>query len=91
MTSAESPRTLFELLYCYVPEPEVPMRVIYDNGCNLLAYSLNRNPEWTKKSIHVYIDALHKKGHVKCADGLDTGVHTSHVQLHCEVLSVVHQ
>jgi hypothetical protein len=73
MTRAESPRTLFELLYCYFPEPEVPMRVVYDNGCNLLAYALNRDPEWTKKSLHVYIDALHKKGHVKCADGLDTG------------------
>jgi hypothetical protein len=71
MTNYESPKTLFDLLYCYFPE--VPLRVAYDNGCNFLSYMLNRAPEWAKR-VHVYIDELHKKQHVRCADGLDAGV-----------------
>jgi hypothetical protein len=70
MTNAESPRTLFDLLYCFFPEQK--MRVVYDNGCNFLSYAWNRVPAWTS-NVHVYIDSLHKKDHVKCADGLDTG------------------
>jgi hypothetical protein len=70
MTNAESPRTLFDLLYCFFPEQK--MRVAYDNECNFLSYALNRAPAWTSNA-HVYIESLYKKGHVKCADRLDTG------------------
>jgi hypothetical protein len=71
MTNAESPKSLFDLLYCYFPDGA--KRIVYDNGCNFLAYILNRAPGWAKQ-VQVFIDTLHKKGHVKGADGLDTGV-----------------
>ena len=70
MADAESPATMFELLY--LGFPSIESNIIYDNGCHLLDYMLNRDPEWARDK-RVYIDALHAKGHVACATSLDTG------------------
>jgi hypothetical protein len=74
MTDAESPGTLFELLYLFFNEG--PKRVVYDNACNLLAYILNRDPAWAR-DLRVFIDALHFKGHTGCATSLDAGTNHS--------------
>ena len=42
MTSAESPRTLYELLAARFDKP--PSVVIYDNACSVAAYAMNRIP-----------------------------------------------
>jgi hypothetical protein len=73
MTDAESPGTLFELLYLFFTAAGGMLRVIYDNACNFLNYALNRDPAWAQ-SVRVFIDALHFKGHTCCATSLDGGV-----------------
>lgn len=73
MTDAESPGTLFELLYLFFAAAGGMLRVVYDNACNFLNYALNRDPAWAK-SVRVFIDALHFKGHTCCATSLDGGV-----------------
>ena len=70
MSEAESPRTLFELLYLFFEHK--PRQVVYDNGCNFLDYVLNRDPEYAR-GMRVYIDAMHFKGHT-CGLALDTGM-----------------
>lgn len=70
MADAESPATMFELMYLGLPDVESD--TIYDNGCALLSYMLNRDPAWASNK-RVFIDALHAKGHVACASSLDTG------------------
>jgi hypothetical protein len=80
MTDAESPATLFELLYLFFPEE--PMRIVYDNGCNFLSYALNRDPAWTA-ILRAFVDALHFKGHTSCAKSFDTGVGRAHLLLLC--------
>jgi hypothetical protein len=74
MTDAESPGTLFELLYLFFSEG--PKRVVYDNGCNLLTYILNRDPVWARH-LRIFIDALDLKGHTGCATSLDAGMNQS--------------
>lgn len=71
MADSESPATLFELLYVFFPQ--LPMRVVYDSGCNFLQYALNRDPEWAA-SVRVFVDELHAKGHTNCAASYDTSV-----------------
>lgn len=70
MTDAESPATPFELLYLFFPV--LRRRVVYDNSCHLLDYSLNRLPEWTEL-MQPLIDAFHANGHTSCAQSLNTG------------------
>lgn len=72
MPDSESPATLFELLYAFLPKDK-GIRISYDNGCNFLTYALNRDPVWAA-SVRVFIDALHFKGHVGCASSFSTGV-----------------
>lgn len=72
MTDAESPRTLFELLYLFFGVFE-KLRVVYDNACNFLAFCLNRDAEWAKR-VHTFVDALHWQGHTGCSANLNTGV-----------------
>lgn len=64
MPDAESPRTVFELLYTRWRVP--PHVLCYDNGCNTMAYCLNRECEHFM-STNWYIDALHYRDHKKCA------------------------
>ena len=70
MADAESPATLFELLYIFFPE--VALRIAYDNGCNLLTYGLNRDPRWIA-AVRIFIDGMHAKGHTACARSFDVG------------------
>ena len=70
MPDAESPATLFELLYIFFPD--VSMRIAYDNGCNFLAYALNRDPAWAAL-LRVFIDGLHWRNHIACATGFSSG------------------
>ena len=69
MACAESPATLFELLYLFFPR--APLRIAYDNGCNFVAYALNRDPAWVAQ-LQVFIDGLHFPNHKGCADSFNT-------------------
>lgn len=71
MADAESPASLFELLYNFIPA-EQAIRIVYDNGCNFLQYALNRDPVWAGQ-VRVFVDELHWKGHVNCASSFNTG------------------
>jgi hypothetical protein len=71
MASAESPATLFELLYIFFPEGR--KRIGYDNGCNFLSYALNRDPKWAAQ-LQVFIDGLHWPNHTGCAESFCTSV-----------------
>lgn len=72
MASAESPATLFELLYLFFPR--TGLRVMYDNGCNFESYALNRDPLWMA-SLRALIDDLHWAGHTDCAASFHAGAH----------------
>ena len=56
MKDAESPRTLFEVLYTRCPE--APQQLTYDNGCNTHQYFLNREPEFFANTTFL-IDEAH--------------------------------
>lgn len=71
MADAESPKTLFELLYAWLPA-DVTARVMYDNACNALQYILNREPELGRR-LEFYIDAMHFKGHKGCCESYNSG------------------
>ena len=49
MESHESPRHPFEIFLCRFPVP--PQMIIYDNGCKLYQYVLNREPVHFKNTI----------------------------------------
>jgi hypothetical protein len=70
MASAESPATLFELLYLFFPR--TAMRLGYDNGCNWVSYGLNRDPTWMA-SLRAFVDDLHWPGHTDCAASFHAG------------------
>lgn len=67
---AESPATLFELLYVFFPD--LHMRIGYDNACQFLAYALNRDPVWAG-SKRVFIDDFHGDNHTACARSFIAG------------------
>lgn len=71
MADTESPSTLYELLYCFFP-PDKKIRISYDNGCQFLAFALNRDPQWAGQ-LRVMIDELHHHGHKACASSFSTG------------------
>ena len=83
MPDSESPATLFELLYCFLPK-DIALRIAYDNGCNFLAYALNRDPLWAAH-IRVLVDELHAKGHLHCAASFDTGAFIVYMHNFCHV------
>lgn len=56
MRDAESPRTVFEVLYTRCPNP--PVRFTYDNDCNEHHYILNREPEFFANT-NFFIDEPH--------------------------------
>jgi hypothetical protein len=70
MADAESPASLFELLYCFFPA--AAKRIAYDNACNTLNYALNRDPIWAA-SQRFFVDAMHYKGHKACAGAFNIG------------------
>jgi hypothetical protein len=72
MADAESPGTIFELLYTMLPE-NAQARIMYDNACNAEHYFLNREPEFTK-NLEFYVDEFHFAGHRQCCRAYNTGV-----------------
>ena len=72
MTMAESPRTLYELLVTRFVKP--PPVVIYDNGCNVAAYAMNRTPHHFRDTLFLS-DGLHWPAHTNCAPTFDSARH----------------
>jgi hypothetical protein len=72
MADSESPNTLFELQCLFLPEDEAT-RQLYDAGCHLLSFGLNRDPEWMRQH-RVFIDGMHFEGHTSCARSFNSGV-----------------
>ena len=63
MQSAESCKTVYQLLATRFPKQ--PRVVIYDNGCNLSEYILNRGPI-PFKDTYILSDGFHWKNHTNC-------------------------
>ena len=74
MESHESPRHPFEIFFCRFPVS--PQVIIYDNGCKLHQYVLNREPVHFKNSIFL-VDRFHWRGHVGCSSGYSLDSYTS--------------
>ena len=69
MSSAESPKIVYTILATrFVKQPRV---IIYDNGCNLSDYILNRSP---LPFIDTYIlsDGFHWKNHTNCGPSFNS-------------------
>lgn len=66
MTRCESPRHPFNIFTSQFPVP--PRTIVYDNGCKLHSYCLNREPALYKET-RFFIDRFHWKGHVGCSKG----------------------
>ena len=79
--SAESPRTLFEVIYIHWPTP--PVVVVYDNSCHAMTYALHREPEWFKSVVWI-IDAMHFLGHTGCAHCFNIKQQPRLLRLNCE-------
>lgn len=64
-----------ELAYTRFPQCDTsdPYTIGYDNACNTHNYMLNREPAHFK-AWRLYVDALHYKEHISCADSYDTGM-----------------
>lgn len=71
MADAESPQTIFELIYTRFPD-NAHMRIMYDNACNAHHYFLNREAEYSR-DLQFYIDYFHFKGHKNCSLAYGTG------------------
>jgi hypothetical protein len=71
MAAAESPATLFELLYTRLPA-NATARIMYDNACNAEQYFLNREPKFAR-NLEFYVDNFHFQGHTHCCKAYDTG------------------
>jgi hypothetical protein len=63
MQSAESCKTVFQILATRFPRQ--PRVIIYDNGCNLSEYILNRAPG-PFKDTYILSDGFHWKNHTNC-------------------------
>ena len=82
MTEAESPRTLFEIVYTRWKVP--PKVVVYDNSCHGHQYFLNREPAYAS-SISFHIDKLHFKGHTGCCRAYDIGLYPTLANLNSQM------
>lgn len=63
MQSAESCKTVYTILATRFPKQ--PRVIIYDNGCNLSEYILNRGP-LPFKDTYILSDGFHWKNHTNC-------------------------
>jgi hypothetical protein len=63
LQSAESVRQVFEAIT--VRFKEMPKVIIYDNGCNLHEYILNRAPELYDETL-ILCDGFHFRHHKNC-------------------------
>jgi hypothetical protein len=53
---------------------ELPELVIYDNGCNLSEYVLNRTP-WLARRMRIMVDGFHYASHENCGPVFNTHDH----------------
>jgi hypothetical protein len=72
MANAESPRTVFEVLYAMFDE--APGDIIYDNMCTLHHYVLNREPGFFKLA-GARVDAMHYQEHTRCAPDFNSALY----------------
>jgi hypothetical protein len=66
----ESPRVIYEMLGSRFRV--MPKIVMYDNGCNLHEYVLNRAPKLFKDTYFL-VDGFHANSHRNCMPAYDTG------------------
>ncbi|KAI8893110.1 hypothetical protein BC833DRAFT_569508 [Globomyces pollinis-pini] len=69
LESAESLQEVYTTLIARFPI--LPKVIIYDNGCNLHEYFLNRSPNVLKETI-ILSDGFHWKNHINCAPTYDS-------------------
>ncbi|KAI8891728.1 hypothetical protein BC833DRAFT_533718 [Globomyces pollinis-pini] len=73
LQAAESSTSIFNTLVTrFNPMPAV---IIYDNGCNLHDYILNRAPNFFKNTL-IYSDGFHWKGHNNCSSNYNSKVYS---------------
>ena len=74
MKSAESCKTVFQILVTrFKIQPRV---IIYDNGCNLSEYILNREPGPFKET-YILSDGFHWKNHTNCGVSFNSKLYPS--------------
>jgi len=82
MKRGESPADVFKLLLTRFPPGKMPKLVVYDNGCKVEEYSLNREP-WMCNIIKFIVDNFHYGGNRgsdpihKCPDAFDSKRYSS--------------
>jgi CxC4 like cysteine cluster associated with KDZ transposases len=69
LDGAESPRVVYEVLATRFER--LPQNVIYDNGCNLSEYVLNRTPYLFRRT-QIMVDGFHFHSHKSCASCFST-------------------
>ena len=69
MPQAESPKLIFQLLYCLWKKPVGALG--YDNNCTEETYILNREP-WFFRFTRFFIDWFHFRGHTHCSDNYNS-------------------
>ena len=74
LQSAESCRIVYETLATRFAI--MPKYIIYDNGCNLMEYCFNRQPDVFKDTIFLS-DGFHWKNHVNCGVYFNSSVYAS--------------
>ena len=57
-------------------DPTPPKMIIYDNGCKLHQYALNREPVHFKNTVFL-VDRFHWRGHMGCSSGYSLDGYTS--------------
>lgn len=77
MPDAESPRTIFDLLYTHLPQP--PQLFMMDNGCNVHLFAKGREPAHFA-STRFLIDEMHYRDHTNCSQGYRSGVLILHLR-----------
>lgn len=69
LSNPESPKIAYEILATRFPV--LPEIIIYDNGCNLSEYILNRTPYLFRRT-QILVDAFHFHSHISCASTFST-------------------
>ena len=77
MRGGESPAMVLEFLRDRCYPRELPVRICYDNGCNLHAYVARRCPD-IAASVQFIIDRLHNRNHTHCSIAFQLDRYTHH-------------
>ncbi|KAI8891491.1 hypothetical protein BC833DRAFT_533892 [Globomyces pollinis-pini] len=84
LQSAESSQTVYSTILGRFKK--IPKYIIYDNGCNLYDYILNRSPNHFKES-YVVSDGFHWKNHINCGSTFNAKIY-KHLD---DVSTVLHE